>query len=262
MKSWGEIAVEDGTEAPVKIGPLDLRLHRTGSLWRIAQRVMATEDAQGTPDESEDWPENGDWTSWSTVATDTSLKLEPCAPDRPLVIRPQEGFRLLPGVELEFYVPIPLWVRLLASGKKWAKLCEIPTHPLSNTWFGEPHDGEFCYSLKTNPVLDWASLEIGDHEALLQVTLRNASKEELTLARLFIRAAHLGVFQGRKNLWYSAVRAVYEGGTNVGSVDYRKTPPSIDEAERQLGEPREPYSRSMPRAGAGLLKSLQGYASY
>ena len=59
-----------------------------------------------------------------------------------MVVRPEMPFTILPGDRVQFFVRIPLWVRLVAAGHGESVWCDVPTRILSKTWFGAPEAGE------------------------------------------------------------------------------------------------------------------------
>jgi len=235
-----------GQARRLEIGPLRLWIRRTEYEWRMA---WADQEIAGEP------PDDADQGRWAATAGATQLRLLPVPPDRPLVVRPSTSFFIPPGVSVQIYVRVPVWLRVLTEDE--VPLTEVPTLPLSNTWFGEPDAGELAWALKTDALHAADEVPAAPHEALCRVDIHHKGQAQLELNRLFLRAAHLKLYQGEGRLWTSAVSAVYEGGDRVGSVDYLSDPPVEAGDATLLCDAREPVAGTLVRARAGLLKSLE-----
>ena len=256
MEHWNHMVLAPGQRRRVQIGPLHLWFERSEHEWRIAWTGNEPFSEQRDTDlESDDPPENVEWNRWAATSGHNKLRLVPVLPDRPLVVRPNISFRIPSGVKIRFFIPVPVWVRIETDDK--TVLTEVPTINLSKTWFGEPIEGELAWALNTDLRHEYQGIPVRSHEALCRVDISNKGKEQLELNRLFLRAAHLRVYKTDDRLWTNAVKAVYEGGDKVGSVDYIKSAPSQAVGAVKLSDERVPATATLVRARASLLKSLE-----
>jgi hypothetical protein len=255
MVHWDPIELLPGQTHGVTIGPLHLWVRRTKYEWRIAWAGNEAPATLWTGVAGDEPPEGVAWNRWAASPDQTRLHLIPVLADRPLVIRPDTSFRIPPGVKVRIYVQVPVWVRLTLGDK--TTLTEVPTVHLSNTWFGEPDAGELAWALKTDVHHAVEEVPLADHEAICRVDINHKGKEQLELNRLFLRAAHLRVYRTTERLWTNGVKAVYEGGERVGSVDYLKSAPSEAKGAGKASDERERADGPLVRAKAGLLRSIE-----
>lgn len=254
MQYWDPMDLAPGQGRRIQVGPLHIWVRRTEHEWRLAWAGNEPLAERWDGIAGEDPPDHAEWHRWAAAAGQNRLHLSPVLPDRPLVIRPQAPLYIPPGVKLRIYVRVPIWLRVTAGD---AKLTEIPSVHLSNTWFGAPDAGELAWALKTDALHAPEDVPAKDHEALCRVDVNHKGSDQLELNRLFLRAAHLRVYQAGERLWTNGVKAVYEGGEKVGSVDYLKSAPSQAVGAVKLSDEREPASGAMVRTRAGLLRSLE-----
>ena len=256
MQNWEIMTLSPGEGRRLDIGPLHLWAQRTEHDWRIAwagNEPFAERRDDGL--EAEDPPEDVEWNRWAATPGHDTLHLVPVLPDQPLVVRPDSSFRIPPGIKVRIFVRVPVWVRIETDDK--TILTEVPTVHLSKTWFGEPDGGELAWALKTDALHEFEGIPVRAHEALCRVDINHKGNEQLELNRLFLRVAHLRVYRAGDRLWTNAVKAVYEGGDKVGSVDYLKSAPSQAAGAVKISDERIPVSGTLVRARAGLLKSLE-----
>ncbi|MFH1531938.1 MAG: hypothetical protein ABIK09_14525 [Pseudomonadota bacterium] len=256
MQHWDLMDVPPGQTRRVAIGPLCLWIRRMEHEWRLAwagnESPGARRDDAAAGDEP---PPHAEWSRWAAPAGETRLQLIPVLPDRGVVVRPTGSFRIPPGVKVRLFVPLPVWVRV-ATGSATV-LTEVPTTHLSNTWFGEPDAGELSWAVKADPRFTFEDHAPAGHEALCRVDIHHKGGEQIELNRLFVRVEHLRVYRAGAHLWTNGIKAVYEGGEKVGSVDYLKSAPSQAAGAVKLSDEREPVGGALVRARAGLLRSLE-----
>ncbi len=94
-------------------------------------------------------PENLTWNRYIYKSELNIIRFVPYLPDRPVVVDPESPIRILPDNSALFFVSIPSWIRIFTGTQEKIMLLEVPAEVLSNTWFGDPMEGELCYSLKT-----------------------------------------------------------------------------------------------------------------
>ena len=91
------------------------------------------------------FPDNIKWNRWALSEKGSKINIKPVMPDQPVVVEPENHFRLVKGMFAKIYIRVPIWIKLTAINKKNIDLIEIPSVILSNTWFGSFFEGELCY---------------------------------------------------------------------------------------------------------------------
>ena len=239
MSFWSSYSFREDQVARFAIGPLTCWLHRTKDEWRVAHaHGDALNACKSTFDGA---PVDGlDWHRWIDM-TDGRLRLVPAMPDRAVIVRPDARFAISPGARGTFYVRIPVWFRVIV-GDNETPLTELPTILLSNSWFGDPAEGDFCYSLRTTAQRDLDAYDPQPFRArcAVHVTNRSAS-DELNVVRLCLRARSLSVYECQGMLQTNAITVDYHGEDELPDVEHRTTPPG-DQATL-LCEPRDISAR-------------------
>ena len=199
--------------------------------------------------------------SWSRLvsARDETLELMPSLPDRPLVIRPESPVSILPGRYALFFVSIPIWFKFVAvRGKERFDVIDIPSRPLSNTWFGDPGGGELCYSLDAPLMRSAAQLVAHYAHATCNLIVRNGSDENLKFERICVHVENLNVFSSESRLWTNEIRVLFKGTDQVSQISIQKGPPQDVVKPRRLCEPRVPPNRSVIGRSFSFIRQFAG----
>ena len=133
---WGRHDVPEGDEATVRFGPLSL------SFTRRADELRLHWHREGEP-----VVEPRPWSRWVAGEWARELSLVPAFPDRPIVLKPEQEFRLLQGATARLYVRVPLWVEARVREAPQPPLVGVPTMVMSDTWWGSVEEGELACSL-------------------------------------------------------------------------------------------------------------------
>lgn len=254
MQPWEPEKIEPNVWRRWGIGPLQLWARHRQDEWHIASRY---EDDTG--DASLEAPADepsGDVpvTRWISNNSDDYLRLVPCAPDRPVVVRPESPLRIPAGGSGDFFVDMPVWVRVTVGEGAALKLIEIPVEILSNTWFGSPEEGELCYALKT-PVRRSASTDTAaGARAACELTLRNTSDTELDVQRVCLPATYLALYEVDNSLATDRVRLDYLGEDHGATAALAER--GLEKMDAVLlCEPRETAAESVVMRSFGKLFS-------
>lgn len=225
-----------------EIGEALLRARHTAHEWQIArQDIGAANDAIT-------------WKRFTTGTEEQILEPLPRMPDLSVIVRPEEPIHLAPEHSAVFYVSIPLWIQLTAGKDRSLILCDEPLVNLSKLWFGEPTDGELCYSLKTRARRDDNQTDEA-HRAVCKVTMRNASGTMVDFERLCLPAKHLNVYRSPHALRGDDVTVIY-GKDAINQVRIHGRPAEATD-DPPLGTAREkaPSGKILQR-GFGMLRSF------
>lgn len=255
---WGEHSLPPEGVLSVEIGPLALRARvRSGEVW-LTHDPGDWLHAGQEPSQRDPSPDDEGWTRWPVPSGVERLYLAPAFPPRPLVVKPEHSFRLLPRSSARIFVSVPLWARVVLAGPDGQPLTELPTVTLSDTWWGEFTEGELCYWLSTTARREVRSAPFPPHLAVCPVELTNRSGEELEVERIALRVAHLAVYRGKEGLWSDVTRVRYRGEEQASEVEVSGKPPLEATAARRVSEARVPVSRKFSARTFSRLKYLSG----
>lgn len=223
---WTNHSFRDGQTARFKLGPLTAWIRHLKDEWQVCTEYDEDHDDRDACDVTfdVDVPAEGDWQRWIGGVT-RRLRLIPAMPDRPVIVRPAARFAISPGATGTFYVRIPVWIRLVA-GEKEIPLAEIPSILLSNSWFGAPDSGDFCYSLRTTARRDLDAGDLQPFRARCAMHVANKSdSDELNIQRLCVHARSLAVYEHQGRLHTNSINVEYLGEAELPSVEHLSEPP-------------------------------------
>jgi len=225
---WNTFTCEEHKCYLWQTGPLKIWVKRIGQDWLIANESQPEETLTLTPwSMAVNEPSNLPWQRWSFNKIHEKLEVTPCMPDRPLVVKTRVLTSLPPGADATFYVGIPLWISLEAVSKtEKAAMTRHSSLTLSNTWFGNQYEGEFCYALKTRAVRALAEATVMPHRALCPIVIHNKEDIPLPIQKICIRAKHLNIYQSEKQIWTNRINVTFKGDGISSKVVYDDKPPS------------------------------------
>jgi hypothetical protein len=172
------------------------------------------------------------------------LVIIPAMPAKPVVLK-NSGMRILPGQSMRFYVKIPVWLQFYHTDSVPEYfLTEYPLFRLSDTWFGEPDEGEPAFALGNYYQKDLALLDPKPWEAVCPVHIRNHSNLLLEVQRLIIRVENLALGISDNQMITSLTEIEYKGKDQVSSANYLIQDSIHGKDFRQLTPPRNAGSRT------------------
>lgn len=244
---WSVYEMTVGGHRRWPVGDAVFHVRRDENEWRVGRQPAPNSEVEPS---WKRWPAGDDW---------TEARLAPIMPDRPVVARPESPLQLAPGCEAVFYVSIPVWVRLSVGRDDGdVVLLEAPTVVLSNIWFGEPTEGELCYSLKTRMRrTDTTDSSENPHRALCKVRMINGMTDPVDFQRLCLQVKHLSVYRSPSHLWTDSVNVTYERKRDqVVRVAFVGKPDEIAGDASCLSKARTPPpSGHFLQKGMGVVKS-------
>lgn len=238
---WEPIKIEQDETLSIQLGSLNLWIHRGEQEWHIASEQRVNELERLSVSRCREM-EDLDWTRWVINEPVEEIQLNPCMPDRPVIVRPEMPVTLLPKQTVRFYIGVPVWV-VVSLGSQFRAITEVPTTMLSNSWFGPTTEGELCYAMRTTAKLRQEDLQPHPHRAIVPFEFRNASDETLDFARLCLHTHNLRIYEGRERMWTNQGRASYRGEEKWSRVVYARGVPPFDDAENLIGKARKPVDR-------------------
>lgn len=245
---WGIHQVPEDRAKVLRFGPLEVHFTRQAGEIRLAIR----RDGKPGPLRWSRWAPVRDW--------DGRLELTPVLPDRPLVVRPEDEFRLMERAEARIFVRVPLVVRVTAPGPDPQALQDIPTVILSDTWWGTPEEGELCYDLDTRARRSMEPADFLEHACACPVQLVNGSSDDLLVSRIALRPVYLSIYRDGERLWSDVTTVRYRGEEEGSALDVGKQPPREAREPQLLTPAAESMTRGFSaRTFARLRSSLGGW---
>ncbi|MDT8342343.1 MAG: DUF432 domain-containing protein [Longimicrobiales bacterium] len=245
---WGTHTVPDDRATELRFGPLELHFAREAGEIRIAVR----RDGEGEELRWSRWAPGPDW--------DGTLSLLPAFPDRTLVVKPEDDFRLMRNAEARIFVRVPVEVRISVPGGERVPLLEVPTTVLSDTWWGSPEEGELCYFLDTRARRALADADFLEHVCACPLQLVNRSEDDLLVTHIALRPAFLSIYRDRERLWSDVTLVRYRGDEEGSSLEVSNRPPAEAAQPALLTPAATPMTRGFTaRTFARLRSSLGGW---
>jgi hypothetical protein len=238
MNYWQPVKIEDEKCYVTRLGSLEVKLVKTGNELKLRESFLTEEEKN-----EEDWeqvavplqpgekPYSSIWKRWVVPLDELILKLVPILPDRPILVQPESQIQLLPGSETTFYVSLPVWLRITTG--EGMVITDIPTQILSNTWFGEPHEGELCYAVKSTARTEIGNRIIKPYVAICPIRIENQSPGNFAFQRLSVHTEYLGIYAGIKHLWTNRIEVRIEGEDQRSIIDISESAPKIEEIKDQ-----------------------------
>lgn len=253
---WKPFGLDNHAYRGFSLGPLRLWVQRDGDDWLAlvfrdgnAESVECAENLEGEP------PEVGAWGRLGSVGSSPNLQLLPVMPTRPVVVRPEVPYTILPGEKVQFYVGVPLWLAL--QSQEGLTLLEEPVVQLSNTWFGTPMDGELAFAMRTRARRQVEELDFHPWRAVCPVRIRNLSKDKLTFERICLRVQYLDLYQDpREGVWANESGVTIRGDNNWSRISYARGAPN------ELGSPTLLAKARDEVRGGFSLKALTGAGGF
>ena len=242
-----------------KFGTLEFFIKKIGKEWQIAHKTSET------PENSDEFakvvpePENVEWKSFIADKSDI-LYILPALPDRPVVIKPNNTFKLMPEKAVQFFINIPVWIQLYSSSAQKDNLMfEIPLQELSSTWFGDPDNGILSYSLPKGSYGSLGSNNPKGYEIICPVRITNSSAGQLDFQRLCLHVDFLDIYSDRNFLYSNETMVRYKGENIISDINYsNQSPPSAENA-KHLSSPRNQGKSNVFKKSFHLIKSLTDY---
>lgn len=242
---WRPRKVGEGRSLELQLGPLSLAVGRSGGTWMMA---VTREEARDTASRARcrvrrRLPEHFD-ERYVQVQSAETLRFEPVLADRPVVVRPYQPVFLLAHEEITLYLSTPVSIRV-AAGDPPTILREIPSQPMSDTWFGpDTRSGELCFAGRTHARHRLEDLPVRAHRAITPLRIRNATDAALQLEKFSLPVPVLTLFgAGNGNLWTQQVALVREEVGDLARVAIEGQAPSIGERLERLAGPRQDPER-------------------
>ena len=255
MSMWEEFKVEEGNYYLRQIGPLRLWIQKQFDEWIVGWKYES-EETNSISEQVLDTIEENDitWHRRVVKQKQDSIKLIPVMPDRAVVVKPESELKITREADATFFVRIPVWLKVCSRANYSETLYEIPSIVLSNTWFGEPYDGELCYSLTTSARRSLEGLEPRAYQVICPIHIKNTVSEDLIFKRLCIQVSHLSIYQSDDEMWTNKIHVQFRGEGKESSIKFEDSAPKTDKKLTLVGQPRKKITKSFARKSFDTFK--------
>lgn len=242
----------------VDVGPLRIRTRLHSSELHVHQSRTPAGREGGAAKESSgranEVPTEG-WSRWALPGAVTHLRLDPALPDRPVVVTPEEPFRLVHGAQARIFVRVPLWARVAVEpGSSY--LLDTPSVIMSDTWWGDAMDGELCYWLTTSARRAVEAHHFEPQLAITALHMENDSGQDLLVDRLALRVVHLSLFRRGHEIWSEETLVRYQGDDDGSHVEMTGRPPKEARGAEKLTAARTPAPLGLKARTFARLKAI------
>ncbi len=205
-----------------------------------------------------DKPDSAAWRHFLLRDAD-ELQAVPVLPDRPLVVRPDRPLTILAGQSALFHLEIPLWFRLNAMGDRPARIFEEALAILTPTWFGDPVNGELCYTLATRLHQNLDSIEASGHRAVCPLSISNDSDSDLPFTKICLHVENLSVFRAPSQLWTNRLNVLFRGAEQATQIHIAQGPPEAGADVGLASSARLPTEGWSFRRTFSIFKDIAGF---
>ncbi|HAX96538.1 MAG TPA: hypothetical protein DCY35_08470 [Prolixibacteraceae bacterium] len=184
------------------------------------------------------------------------LVVTPALPLKPVVLK-NSGMRILPGQSMRFFVKVPLSLQFYHTDTIADNfITEYPLIRLSDTWFGEPDEGETAFALGRHYQKDPELLDLMPWEIICPVLITNHSTLLLEVQRLIIRVNNLAILSTSHGLMTNIVDIEYKGKEQISSATYRVDRNVHGDNQHQLASPRSLGAKSSLMINFHFIKNI------
>jgi hypothetical protein len=263
MSIWEPVEIPVGRCVSWRLGKLSVWVERYEKEWHVLP--VYAEEAGAVPEfivrNKADKPVSSDWRHF-LLREGSWVSPSPAMPDRPVILRPDRVLVLLPGEKAQFFVSLPVALRLsvgrTAGGRK-KRLCEHPIMPLANAWFGDPVSGELCYFAAARLYHEYDQVPRSPFHAVCPLKISNESERELQFDRICLHTEFLGVYRGPDRYWTNEVSVLFRGPEQVTQILPSKSAPFFEGAAKLVTEPRQAVENWYFKRTFDLLKYFTGF---
>lgn len=251
FQPWTSRPMPSDKPRSTRVGQLRLLERFDGQDYWLASEHLDLETKKTGADAKEPT-----WLRWPLNAAYERVALKPVFADRPVVVETEVPLCLTPGGFTKIYARCPLWVRIELQGRDSLLIEELPSAPLSNTWFGDFLEGTLAYwvSSRTRTRIEPDSSQ--PWMAICPIHIRNTSDIELKIERICLRVEHLSLFAAEGQLWADETQVRYRGLDKISRIE--NTGKAPDEARDAIlaAAPRETMSDGITAKTFASLRAL------
>lgn len=258
MELWDELKLQDNQAFSWKLA--ELRLDILKDKNKLHYAVSTSDEEEQSPSwhgfQKAEYDPDLNWKRCIINEKDYLVRILPSMPTRPIVVRPETPLIVLPGSSARFFVSIPVWYSFLVGKDQIA--WEIPSLALSNTWFGDPLSGVFCYALRSSAKTEYTLDKLRKNIASCSILVENNSLANFEFNRLCIHTEFLNIYQSRNTLWTNEIKVILEGENQRSSFEIIETAPKFEKNMKLLQTRREEPSKHLTKKMFSDFKFMKG----
>ncbi len=199
---------------------------------------------------------------WALPRNVNIVSLKPSFPQLPIVICPENPFRLFPGVDAQIYVCIPICINLCIPDENNLALIKISSVELSYTWFGTFTEGNLCYWISSSARRQIEVDLYRNYLVICPIHIQNNSNEELFVEKLCLHVEGLEIFQDKNQLWSNVTKVSYNGSDHISDIKIIKGPPTEIPHAKMIVESSKPTKKGFSTKTFLALKNLPGIGTH
>jgi hypothetical protein len=256
---WQKHTIESNTVYKLALGKLRIFAIKQSKEWLVKNDLDNESDEQCKFDKSEEQLLFADCKVFSADKS-SSLYVLPALPDKPVVVKPEKDFKLLPKTSIQLLINLPVWVQFYHSSvKKEHKILDTASKILSKTWLGEPDSGMIAYSLKIKAGEVLSSEHVTNNHILCLVKISNESSSVLDFQRFLLHTDQLTIYSIKNMLYTNNVHVKFKGEGITSDLNYSSNKPDTFENAKKIADPRNPDKRGALKRSFFFIKSLTQY---
>ncbi len=256
---WKKYTIEPNKIYYWKLGACEFWVKKQNKEWQIASKNFNEPLMETSIAKEVDEPNDVEWKSFIADKSNL-LNIVPALPDRPVVVKPNNTFKLLPNMNVQLYVHIPVWIQLYSgSAKKENLVYEFSSYELSSTWFGYPDNGILSYSLTNSIDTSFDKSSLANFKTVCPIKITNDCQTALDFQRLSLLVEFLNIYSENNLLFTSETKVKFKGENVVSEINYGQSAPSFIENPKHLASPRNPEKNNVLKKSFHFIKSLTDY---
>jgi hypothetical protein len=255
---WKKHTIESNTVYKLTLGELRVLAKKQAKEW-LLKSDLDNESDECEFQKSEEQLVFADCKVFSADKS-SSLFILPALPDKPVVVKPEKEFKLLPKTSVQLLIGLPVWVQFYHSSvKKEHLILDTASKVLSKTWLGEPDSGMIAYSLKIKAGEVLSSGQTIENHIMCPVKISNNSNTVLDFQRFLLHTDQLTIYSVENKLYTNNVHVKFKGEGIVSDLNFSSHKPDALENAKKIAEPRNPEKRGALKRSFFFIKSLTQY---
>jgi hypothetical protein len=256
---WKKHTIEPNTVYKLTHGKLRVLAKKQDKEWLVKSDLNNEIDEKCEFDKSE---EQLDFAECKVYSADksSSLYILPALPEKPVVVKPEKEFKLLPKTSVQLLISLPVWVQFYhGTVKKDHLIMDTASKVLSKTWLGEPDSGIIAYSLKIKSGEILTSGQAMDNHIMCPVKISNESNTVLDFQRFLLHTDQLTIYLVGDKLFTNNVHVKFKGEGVISDLHFSSHKPDSLENAKKVAEPRNPEKIGALKRSFFFIKSLTQY---
>lgn len=253
---WKKYEFAENQTLLFKGGFVEVFVKRISNGWLIKNRIPDHPDSELQVEEVNTFDNDADVFHFRTGKSPV-LHVVPAMPNKSVVFRNNKNIKISAGESANLFFRIPLTIQFyFQEVKDENRLLEIPLQRLSDTWFGEPDNGEPAFSIGSNYDIDFSEITVLPWEAVTSVEIINKTTGVFDLERLILRVEEFSLFLKNNKLLSNHVAIEFTGADHDGSVNLTERKDLHGQKPLIIARPRTLGTRNLLRKSFYFIKNI------